>query len=29
VAGSGDNTIYYDSNNNPASRAQWYSKSGK
>ena len=29
LAGSGDNTIYYDSNNNPASRAQWYSKSGK
>jgi len=29
TAGNGDNTIYYDSNNNPASRAQWYSKSGK
>src|SRR5205814_10429961 len=29
LAGSGDNTIYYDSNNNPASRAQRYSKSGK
>jgi peptide/nickel transport system substrate-binding protein len=29
TAGSGDNTIYYDSNNNPASRAQWFSKNGK
>ena len=29
VAGSGDNTIYYDSNFNPQSRADWYSKTGK
>ena len=29
VAGNGDNTIYYDVNNNPNSRAEWYSKNGK
>lgn len=29
VAGSGDNVIYYDSNNNPQTRAVWYSKNGK
>ena len=29
TAGSGDNVIYYDSNNNPQSRADWYSKNGK
>src|SRR5256712_6257058 len=29
VAGNGDNVIYYDVNNNPNSRAEWYSKTGK
>ncbi|TMF29622.1 MAG: hypothetical protein E6I25_05480 [Chloroflexi bacterium] len=29
AAGNGDNTIYYDVNNNPNSRAEWYSKNGK
>src|SRR2546421_832952 len=29
VAGNGDNVIYYDVNNNPNSRAEWYSKNGK
>ena len=28
-AGTGDNTIYYESNNNPAKAAEWYSKNGK
>jgi peptide/nickel transport system substrate-binding protein len=29
TAGNGDNVIYYESNNNPSTRADWYSKSGK
>src|SRR3989454_397302 len=29
VAGNGDNVIYYEVNNNPNSRAEWYSKTGK
>jgi peptide/nickel transport system substrate-binding protein len=29
TAGNGDNTIYYEVNNNPTARADWYSKNGK
>src|SRR5438270_1813497 len=29
TAGNGDNVIYYESNNNPSTRAEWYSKTGK
>ena len=29
TAGNGDNVIYYESNNNPSTRGEWYSKTGK